>query len=83
VKRLAGVTSDRAYQLIQVTMRYVEESKEKAPIETIVKFCMRWFWRYELEHPLCRAGFEHVNIYGDFNRSPVRWDSPAFVVLAS
>ena len=43
---------------------------------------MRWFWRYELEHLLHRAGFTDISIYGDFDRSPVGRHSPAFVVLA-
>ena len=43
---------------------------------------MRWFWRYEVEHLLHRAGFTDVKIYGDFDRSPVSRNSPAFVVLA-
>jgi SAM-dependent methyltransferase len=82
VKRFAGVTRNRVNQLIQVTMRYVEEREDEPPIETIVKFSMRWFWRYELEHLMHRAGFRHLEIYGDFDRSQVRRDSPAFVVLA-
>jgi hypothetical protein len=43
---------------------------------------MRWFWRYEIEHLMHRAGFNDVVIYGDFDRSPVGRTSPAFVVLA-
>ena len=45
-------------------------------------FRMRWFWRYELEHLLARAGFGEVEIYGDFERGPVATDCPAFVVVA-
>lgn len=82
VKRFAAVTRDRAKQLIQVTMRYVEEDGEDPVKETIVKFSMRWFWRYEIEHLMHRAGFNDVVIYGDFDRSPVGRASPAFVVLA-
>ena len=45
-------------------------------------FAMRWFWRYELEHLLARAGFREIEIHGDFDRSPISADSPAFVVVA-
>ena len=37
-------------------------------------FPLRYFFRYELEHLLVRAGFEVEAVYGDFDRSPV---SPA------
>jgi hypothetical protein len=40
------------------------------------------FWRYELEHLLQRAGFTKVEMFGDFDRSPIRRDSPAFLVVA-
>lgn len=82
VKRFATVTRDRVRQVIDVTMRYVEERAAGAPLETTVAFTMRWYWRYELEHLLHRAGFTDVTIYGDFDRSPVGPGSPAFVVVA-
>jgi SAM-dependent methyltransferase len=82
VKRFATVRRDRVRQVIDVTMRYVEERAAGATLETTVAFTMRWFWRYELEHLLHRAGFADVEIYGDFDRSPVGPGSPAFVVVA-
>ncbi len=81
-RRYATVTRDRAHQVTRVTMRYVEEREGGAPKETTVTFTMRWFWRYELEHLLHRAGFADVTIHGDFDRSPVGPGSPAFVVVA-
>lgn len=77
MKRYGKVTRDRARQLILVTMRYEGDGPD-----TIVTFSMRWFWRYELEHLLHRAGFSEVAIFGDFDRRPISRDSPAFVVLA-
>jgi hypothetical protein len=47
-----------------------------------VRFRMRWFYRYELEHLLFRAGFEDVAVYGDYDRSPVAAGTPAYVVVA-
>jgi SAM-dependent methyltransferase len=82
VKRFVTVTRDRVRQLIHLTMRYVEAGASEPPRETKVVFSMRWFWRYELEHLLHRAGFNDVVIYGDFDRSPVGRTSPALVVLA-
>lgn len=82
VKRYVTVTRDRASQINRVTLRYVEATEAGPPRETSSTFTMRWFWRYELEHLLRRAGFTEVTIYGDFDRSPVGQNSPAFVVIA-
>lgn len=82
VRRYVSATRDRATQLISITMRYVEETGGGAVKESVVQLSMRWFWRYELEHLLHRAGFTDVKIYGDFDRSPVSRNSPAFVILA-
>lgn len=82
VKRYVGATRDRATQLISIRMRYVEETGGGTVKESVVDLSMRWFWRYELEHLLHRAGFTDVTIHGDFDRSPVTAASPAFVVLA-
>ena len=82
VKRFVSVTRDRAKQLNWVVFRYVEEKSKGPPKETVVKFSMRWFWRYELEHLMHRAGFSEVTIHGDFDGSPVGPNSPALVVVA-
>jgi hypothetical protein len=31
---------------------------------------LRWFYRYELEHLLARAGFTDVSFFGGFDRRP-------------
>lgn len=81
-KRYVAVTRDPFRQILQLTMRYVESREAGPPLETVVRFTMRWFWRYELEHLLRRAGFSEVTIYGDFDRSLLGPTSPAFVVVA-
>lgn len=82
VKRFVSAARDPVAQLVHVTMRYVEAREAGPPLESIVRFTMRWFWRYELEHLLHRAGFGQVTFYGDFDRSPVGPASPALVVVA-
>ena len=82
VQRFVSINRDRVNQVIHLTMRYAEETGSGPAKETIVKFSMRWFWRYELEHLLHRAGFTDVTIYGDFDRSPIGRNTPAFVVVA-
>ncbi len=82
VQRFFAVRNDRVRQLSHVTMRYVESGGGAATGEKVVNFSMRWFWRFELEHLLHRAGFREVTIYGDFDRSEVGPTSPAYVVVA-
>jgi hypothetical protein len=43
---------------------------------------MRWFFRFEIEHLLARAGFTQIEIYGDFDRSPFKTASPSIVAVA-
>lgn len=82
IERFARVSRDRAAQVAQVTMRYVEHRKGGATEETTVNFAMRWFFRFELEHLLFRAGFSSVEMFGNFDRSPVTRDSPALIAVA-
>jgi SAM-dependent methyltransferase len=83
VVRYARVSRDRAAQLMHVTMRYERWRGGRVVANEEARFRMRWFHRFELEHLMARAGFDDVRIYGDFDRSPVGRDSPAFVVVAS
>ncbi len=43
---------------------------------------LRYFFRYEVEHLLARCGFEVAAEYGDFDRTPVRDDSPEMIFVA-
>jgi SAM-dependent methyltransferase len=81
VVRFARVRRDRASQTLRVTFRYVHQGAGDGGSEDVA-FSMRWFHRYELLHLLHRAGFADVQIFGDFDGSPVGPDSPAFVVVA-
>lgn len=82
VRRYASVQRDTLRQLAWVTFRYDDPQSPLGADSTVVRFSMRWFWRYELEHLMHRAGFSDVTIYGDFDRSPVGHTSPALIVVA-
>jgi len=82
VVRYATVTRDSAAQLLHVRFRYERSRDGRVIGNEHASFAMRWFWRYELEHLLARAGFGQIEIYGDFERRPVSADTPAFVVVA-
>ena len=82
VVRFASVTRDPAAQLLSVRFRYERSRDGRVVGNEHASFQMRWFWRFELEHLLARAGFAEIEIYGDFDRNPVSADTPAFVVIA-
>lgn len=44
-------------------------------------FPFRFFFRYEMEHLLARCGFEVVNLFGKFDKSPLRDDSPEMIFV--
>ena len=45
-------------------------------------FPLRYIFRYELEHLLVRAGFELVDLFGDYDRSPFADESPGMIAVA-
>jgi hypothetical protein len=45
-------------------------------------FPFRYFFRYEVEHLLVRCGFKVVDVFGNYDRSPLVNDSPEMVFVA-
>ena len=45
-------------------------------------FPMRYFFRYEVEHLLARGGFSVVDLFGNYDRSPLQDDSPEMIFVA-
>lgn len=82
VVRYARVRRDNDAQTLRVAFRYERRAGGRVVGNDHAAFTMRWFHRFELEHLMFRAGFADVQIHGDFDRSPVGAESPAYVVLA-
>jgi hypothetical protein len=57
VVRYATVSRDRVVQILNVRFRYERWRDGRVIGNEHASFRMRWFWRYELEHLLARAGF--------------------------
>jgi SAM-dependent methyltransferase len=71
-----------ADQVSDVELIYYLRSGEA--VERIVQaFEMRWYGPAELEHLLARTGFELSGMYGNFDRTPLRDESPEIVVVAA
>lgn len=69
VRRYDSVTRDHTRQILHVQFRF-EGPKELTGTAHVQ---LRWFYRYELEHLLYRAGFIEVMFYGGFDRRP--WEA--------
>jgi len=71
IVRYASTRIFHAQQRIDVSLRY-----ERRRVDGVIlgqersELSMRYFFRYELEHLLARAGFDDIQIYGGFDRRP-------------
>lgn len=48
----------------------------------VMAFTVRYFFRYEVEHLLARCGFRVVEVFGDYDRSPLADASPEMIFVA-
>jgi SAM-dependent methyltransferase len=48
----------------------------------VFAWTLRYFFRYEIEHLLARCGFKVTALYGNFDRTPVRDESPEMIFVA-
>jgi len=82
IVRRVAVSRELATQTQRVTMHYDRERDGQRVSRDTTSFPMRWFHRYELEHLLARAGFDDVELYGDFDRGSFRDGSLEMVWIA-
>jgi SAM-dependent methyltransferase len=73
--RVAGVRWIDQVSEIEL-IYYVWSGSSGSPDRYVFSFDMRWYLQAELRHLLARAGFRVRDVYGDFDRSPLRDDSP-------
>jgi SAM-dependent methyltransferase len=81
VVRYVSTDVDPAAQCIHVRMRYERSHEGEILSNETVPLTMRYFFRYELEHLLARAGFR-AELYGGFDRRPFDHVSGETVVVA-
>ncbi len=81
VVRHVRVATDPALQRLHVTLRHQRSRGGGAVADECVPLTLRYFFRYELEHLLARAGFR-AELYGGFDRRPFDHVSGETVVVA-
>ena len=78
--RFAAIHPAEQYNDIEI-IYYLTDTNGKT--ERVVNgFPMRYFFRYEVEHLLARAGFGVVELYGDYDKSPFVDESPEMIFVA-
>jgi SAM-dependent methyltransferase len=82
IVRFAAVRRDAERQILHVRMRYERRRDGHAIGEDVSEFAMRYFFRFELEHLLARAGFARVALHGDFQGTPFGPGASDFAVVA-
>jgi SAM-dependent methyltransferase len=82
IVRYTAVHRNISEQTIEVGMRYEQRRAGEVLGNDRVDFRMRYFFRYELEHLLARAGFDRVEWYGDFDGTPFGDGAHSFVAVA-
>lgn len=70
-------------QVSEIELIYYVTSAGSGKIErNVFSFDMRWYLQAELQHLFARSGLRVHAVYGDFDRSPLRDDSPEQIVCA-
>jgi SAM-dependent methyltransferase len=82
VRRWDAVRRDLSTQVMRVKFRFESDGPGGPgdPDLGSTEVSLRWFYRYELEHLLARAGFTNLTFYGGFDRRPWRAEGDTVVV---
>jgi len=72
----------RAEQINDVEMIYSVTHPGGRTERLVFAWPLRYFFRYEVEHLLARCGFRVEALYGDFDRTPIRDESPEMIFVA-
>lgn len=83
VHKFVAIESDVATQTSYVTYFYDEADRAGNLTRRVMRFTMRWFYRYELEHLLARAGFTIRAVYGSYELDDYNSESQRLIVVAA
>jgi ubiquinone/menaquinone biosynthesis C-methylase UbiE len=72
----------RAEQRNDVEMAFAVTDAAGRQHRSVFAFAFRYFFRYEVEHLLARSGFRVTELFGNFDHSPLKDDSPEMIFVA-
>lgn len=70
-------------QVIEIEFRYEWKSEDGQAQGYTHRFQMRYFFHYEVEHLLARAGFALETIYADYKKSPFGSQYPGELIVVA
>ncbi|HEX5137232.1 MAG TPA: class I SAM-dependent methyltransferase [Planctomycetota bacterium] len=82
IRRFSSTHPHVSRQVNDIALRWEVEHKDGRIEREESRFEMRWFYRFELEHVLARAGLVVEDLYGNFDRSDFGDDSPEMIFRA-
>src|SRR5882757_2873910 len=76
--------AERMHDPVHMREMLVTEYKtaDGRQVRLVFAWTLRYFFRYEIEHLLARCGFEVAAEYGNFDRTPIRDESPEMIFVA-
>ncbi len=77
------VSRDYLNQVQQIELVYYITHPDGHEERQVQAFAMRWFFRFEMEHLLARAGFEVVELYADYEKSPYGAKYPGELIFVA
>lgn len=78
--RVTGVHPSRQTSDVEMTYHITDTAGKTE--KSVMRFPMRWFFRFEIEHLLERCGFGLKAVYGNFDRSEFTDSSPEMIFVA-
>lgn len=82
VMRSVATSVDHARQMMELKIRFERREPNGSVRSDVEEAQLRYFFRYELEHLLARAGFDKVEVFGGFDRRSYNYVSGETVVVA-
>jgi SAM-dependent methyltransferase len=78
--RVAAFHRDQQYNDIEII--YYITNPDGHDERLVQSFPMRYYFRYEVEHLLELSGFSVIDLFGDFDKSVYKSDSPEMIFVA-
>ncbi len=83
VRRFRNASVDLHRQVLNAEIVYDVTHPDGREEHLVDAFPFRYYFRYEMEHLLARAGFEVEALFGDFDRSPYGSKNPGELIFVA
>ncbi|HEY2250133.1 MAG TPA: hypothetical protein VGH74_03690, partial [Planctomycetaceae bacterium] len=77
------IARDYFNQVLSIEMIYYITHADGSHERQVHAFSMRYYFRYEMEHLLVRAGFNVDQVYGDYEKNPYGTKYPGELIFVA